>query len=237
MGTVDSILALVKNRLKIFNTDEDLGLMDVINETIRTYNVFETYIKKRKKLERDTKGWYCLPIDFYHLLVVEGWVQNSNNIITNQNNVPTYSRVPFIYYDGTYLNNAGFNGTFEGRERVSCSINGNKLYISADLNTIESVYLTYEGYNTDEFGKFNAPVDFEFAVAYRIMTEYAHEHRKNYAADTIQYWEKRADKLEREVTVKSNVRSFRRNYLEIVDVANAILIDKPGHENNGGWNG
>ena len=109
---------------------------------------------------------------------------------------------------------------------ATVSINGNRLHVSGAFNGIQAVMLTYEAYNVDSQGRFHAPVNFELAVAYRIMVEYAHTHRKNFAGDTIQYWEKRADGLYSQVRGASNIRNFRRNYAQIVDMANAILLDK-----------
>ncbi len=234
MTTIQSILSLVKTRLRITNTDEDLGLLDLINETIRTFDCFETYVRKRCPLKREERGGYCLPEDYYQYLIVEGicnpFVGASD---LPPNGVYPLNPVPFLYYNEGRLREAGFNGHFPGSyQMATVRIDGCRLFVSGAFNGIEGVMLTYEAYNTDEYGRFNAPKDFDLAVAERIMVEYMHDHRKNYAADTIQYHQRRADALYSQVKAKSFIRDFRRNYAQILDISNAILMDKSP---NGGY--
>lgn len=227
MNTIESILSFVKTRLKITVSDEDIGLLDLINEQIRQFDCFETYINKRCPLEKNDNGSFCLPYDFYHELIVEG---KANPFLNSFNPPPANTAplnfVPILYYNETRLKDCGFNGNFpNGWESATCKINGNSIIVNAGFNAVVGVWLTYEAYNVDEHGRFYAPADFELAVSERIITEYMYDHRKNYAADTIQYHEKRADTLFYNVKSKSVIRDFRRNYAQIVDIANAILID------------
>ena len=235
MGTIESILSFCKTRLRLTSTDEDLGLLDLANETIRTFNCFETYVAKRKPLERESRGGFCLPKDFYHEIILEA-VGNPFIGASDPANINPLQCVPLLYYDSAYLKDAGWNGNLPN-QTASWKINGNTAYINGGGCTIVSAILTYQAYNVDEQGRFHAPVDFELAVAERIMTEYMHDHRKNYASDTIAYHSHRADTLFSQVRSKSVIRDFRRNYAATLDVATSILMDKNPDRGNYGGNG
>lgn len=237
--TVNNILAAVKLELEIEQTNYDSWLKLAINEYIREFNCFETYVKKEVECRIDERGWICLPEDFYSLGMLTAqcesypnWNQYQQSLNPEHNpnfqpaNNPRLPFVTFVYFEQNWVNNNGCslpNGYGTG----TYQINGNKIKIMGNFDRVHSAILSYEAYQTDERGSFvGVPKDFESAVMFRISHRFMLKHRKDYASDVIQWYDAKATAMYNQVKGKSTIRSFRRNRPALLDIQYAILTDK-----------
>jgi hypothetical protein len=219
----DDILSRVKMELGIQDiTNYDAILKDKINEHIREFDCFETYVKLCTELQPLKNGDYCLPDNFYEL----GMLKANCLCMDSYNN---QQAAPLVYVETTNLKNwgLGYNNT-NNWGTCDYQINGNRLVLMGNFINVFSVTLLYKAYNTDAYGNFiGVPKDFYSAVVFRIVHDFMLMplQSKNYPPDTKKYYNEKALALFNSVRAKSARRDMNRRMAEMQDAVHALLPD------------
>ena len=217
------ILSRAKMELGIADiTNHDALLKDIMNEYIRTFDCFETYVKTCATLEKLGNGVFCLPDNFYELGILKATCTTQNNY--NQN-----FETPFVYVDSVNLHNWGYSFNNNNNWSTgSYQINGDRIELMGGFQNIKSLTLLYKAYNTDKYGNFiNVPKDFYVAVVKRVVADFMGLpfNERKYMQQTIQRYDAQAVAMFNMVKAKSARRDMQRRMAEMQDVSTSLLSD------------
>ncbi len=222
--TVNNILQSVKLEIgtPLEDSRYDSWLMLRINDVIRTVNVFETYKEQKCDLVVEHDNWLCLPANYYRF----GELRANCAIEWNGNTIIRQGE--FIYYDNGVLDSWGRGcNTAACNTGGTCKVVGNKIKLAGDFQTVLSATLYYDGYNTDCYGKFFAPVAFEYAVMLKVVSIFLGSPmmRGQYPQEMVQRYRADAKVAFAQIVANSVMEQTKRQSPQLRDIANAILPD------------
>ena len=222
--TISNILQSVKMEIgtPLEDSRYDSWLMLRINDVVRTVNVFETYRQQKCELKVERDNWLCLPTNYYRLgeLRANCAIEWNGNTILKQRS--------FVYYDDGVLDGWG-----RGCNTVGCDtggsykVVGNKIKLMGDFQTVISATLYYDGYNTDIYGKFFAPIAFEYAVMLKVVSIFLGSPmmKGQYPQEMVQRYRSDAKVAFDQIVANSKMEQTNRQAPQLRDISNAILPD------------
>src|ERR1700690_3855034 len=99
MISLDDVVALAKEELQYFDTNQDVWFEVTANNAIKQFGCQDIIIKENECIELDQNGRWFFPKGFYQLILFTGL----NNVGTGQ--VPTWS--PIVYWEQPFLRQIG----------------------------------------------------------------------------------------------------------------------------------